>query len=95
MREKKNYPLGAVRAESLVGKNVVNMYDGVRICTIRDVEFTFESQTGEIELLLLPQGGSSWLKKERKYLRIPWDDIKKIGKEVIIVDLGERTNNKQ
>ena len=51
MREKKNYPLGAVRAESLVGKNVVNMYDGVRICTIREVEFTFESQTGEIELL--------------------------------------------
>lgn len=95
MREKKNYPLGAVRAESLVGKNVVNMYDGVRICTIRDVEFTFDGQTGEIELLLLPQGGSSWLKKERKYLRIPWNDIKKIGKEVIIVDLGERTSNKQ
>jgi len=89
MREKKNYPLGAVRAESMVGKNVVNMYDGVRICTIREAEFTFDDQSGEIEMLLLPQGSAFGLKRERKYLRIPWNAVKKIGKEVIIVDLAQ------
>ncbi len=89
MREKNKIPLGAVRADSLIGKNVVNMYDGVRICTLKEVELTFDEKSGDIEMLLLPQQGSFWRRKESKYLRIPWEAVQKIGREVIIVELEE------
>lgn len=89
MREKNKIPFGAVRTDTLLGKNVVNIYDGVRICTLKEVELTFNEQTGEIEMLLLPQQGSFFKRKDSKYLRVPWENVQKIGREVIIVELAE------
>ena len=57
MRGKNKIPLGAIRACELAGKNIVNMYDGVRICTLKEVNFTFDEKSGEIDTLLLPQNG--------------------------------------
>lgn len=88
MREKNKIPMGAVRADSLLGKNVVNMYDGVRICTLREVDFTFAEDSGELETLLIPQNVSLFRHKDSKYLRIPWQNVQKIGREVIIVELN-------
>lgn len=87
MREKNKIPLGAVRADSLLGKNVVNMYDGVRICTLREVDFTFDEASGELDTLLVAQNASLFRSKDSKYLRIPWQNVQKIGREVIIVEL--------
>ncbi len=87
MREKNKIPLGAVRADSLLGKNVVNMYDGVRICTLREVDFTFDEASGELDTLLVAQNASFFRSKDSKYLRIPWQRVQKIGREVIIVEL--------
>ena len=89
MRGKNKIPLGAIRACELAGKNIVNMYDGVRICTLKEVNFTFDEKSGEIDTLLLPQNGSFFRRKDSKYLRIPWESVQKIGREVIIVELSE------
>lgn len=94
MREKNKIPMGAVRADSLLGKNVVNMYDGVRICTLREVDFTFDEVSGELDTLLVAQNVSFFRSKDSKYLRIPWQNVQKIGREVIIVELeGEQKSH--
>lgn len=87
MHEKNKIPLGAVRADSLIGKNIVNMYDGVRICTLHEADFTFDVDTGELDALLIPQSTRLFRRKNSKYLRIPWQKVQKIGREVIIVEL--------
>lgn len=79
-----------VRLSELVGKNIVNIYDGIRLGSIQDSDMTFDAESGVIEEILVPGRGSFWLgRSERGYLHIPWRAIHKIGQEVVIVDLGQ------
>ena len=83
-----------IRLSELIGKNVVNIYDGVRFGTIQDADLTFHPESGELETLLIPgRGGFGGLFPERSGLQIPWAAISKIGREVIIVDMGMGQNS--
>lgn len=72
-------------------KEVINIRDGRRLGTIIDMEFNLHE--GRITAIVVP-GASRWLGlvKSEDDLVIPWEKIKKIGDDVILVDVeGQRS----
>ncbi|MBM7583293.1 YlmC/YmxH family sporulation protein [Caldicoprobacter guelmensis] len=67
-------------------KEVINIRDGKRLGVIIDMEF--DLQSGRITAIVVP-GPSRWLGflKGDQDLVIPWENIKKIGDDVILVDV--------
>jgi len=72
----------------LKAKEVINIHDGARLGTVSDVEIDLEN--GKLISIIL-QGAyrlMGFLGKEND-LVIQWNDIKKIGDDVIIIDSKE------
>jgi len=82
----------------LVGKEIINLSDGSKLGSIGETDLVISGESGEIESLILPNKGGYFSGLlgggERDYLVIPWPAVKKIGSEVIIVDMGETTGKK-
>jgi YlmC/YmxH family sporulation protein len=79
-----------VRISDLAGKEIINIFDGVRLGTIGDSDMIIDPESGEIISILLPHRSgllNFWLDKQE--IKIPWSSVKKIGSEVIVVDLDE------
>ncbi|MDD3612432.1 MAG: YlmC/YmxH family sporulation protein [Caldicoprobacterales bacterium] len=70
-------------------KEVINIRDGRRLGTIIDMEFNLSE--GRITAIIVP-GSSKWmgLIKNGDDIVIPWERIKKIGDDVILVDIEAR-----
>lgn len=67
-------------------KEVINIRDGRRLGVIIDMEF--DLQAGRITAIVVPGPSRlmGFLKGDNDYI-IPWDKIKKIGDDVILVDV--------
>jgi YlmC/YmxH family sporulation protein len=77
------------RASELRQKEVINISDGRSVGFVSDVEINFDE--GVIEALVIPGGGKMFglLGRDDEFI-IPWNRIKKIGEDIILVDLDER-----
>lgn len=75
-----------IRTSDLGMRDVVNVLDGRRLGTVTDVEIDIES--GKITAIVVPGAARllGLLGREDDYV-IPWDKIKKIGPDVILVEL--------
>ncbi len=80
----------------LAGKEIINLHDGAKLGLIQDADLDV-SGNGSIEAIILPlRSGFSgfWSGKgDRETLVIPWKNIKKIGSEVVIVDMSQPENS--
>lgn len=77
-----------MRLSELCGKEVINLSDGARLGIIGECDLTFEAQTGKISSILLPnRSGIFNIFGEGKPLNVPWITLKRIGDEVMIVEL--------
>ncbi|MHB1654576.1 MAG: YlmC/YmxH family sporulation protein [Desulfitobacteriaceae bacterium] len=77
----------------LAGKEIINLHDGAKLGQVGDADLTI-SPTGSIEAIILTSrsGFAGFLgDRERDVLLIPWQAIKKVGLEVIIVDLHSKS----
>ena len=79
-----------MRLSDLAGKEIINIFDGVRLGTIGDSDMIIDPESGEVVSIILP-GRSNFLNLwiDRQEIEIPWSSVKKVGSEVIIVDLDE------
>lgn len=77
------------RSSDLKQKEVINIADGRRLGFVSDVEINLED--GRLEAIILPGAGRFFglLGKENEFV-IPWDRIKKIGEDIILVEMDER-----
>lgn len=83
-----------MRMAELAGKEIVNVYDGARLGVVGESDMVFEPESGQINAVIIPRRGNLinfWV--DRQYMVIPWESIKKIGHEVIIVDLDQTNLN--
>lgn len=66
-------------------KEVINLSDGARLGYIFDAEIDAES--GKIEALIIPGQGKvlGIFGKEDEY-RIPWNCIRKIGDDIVLIE---------
>ena len=79
-----------MRLSELTGKEVINLADGGRLGVIDECELEVDGETGAIQALILPPKISlfSFL-GEKRSIYIPWHCVRRIGDEVIIVDLSQ------
>ena len=79
-----------MRMGELAGKEIVNLHDGSRLGVVIDSDLILDIETGEIHSIILPRKNNllnMWFDKQQ--LVIPWEAIKKVGTELIIVDLNQ------
>jgi len=77
-----------MRLSEMEGKDIVNIYDGRRLGTVAESDLVVDEYNGEIVSLIMPNRGNFmnlWVDRQR--LTIPWDAVKKIGREVIVIDV--------
>ncbi|MCL4441373.1 MAG: YlmC/YmxH family sporulation protein [Firmicutes bacterium] len=83
-----------MRLSDLEGKEVINLVDGVRLGVIGEADMVIDIHSGEIQSIILPRRNtlfSLWM--DRQHMIIPWQAIKKIGNEVVIVELDHTIPN--
>ena len=73
------------KTSELREREVVNILDGKRLGLASDLES--EAETGRIKAIVVPGPGKFlWLFGKSEDFVIPWERIKKIGVDVILVD---------
>jgi len=76
----------------LIGKEIVNLYDGTRLGVVGESDFTIDAASGQVQSIILPRRANLFtLWMDRQQLVIPWEAVKKVGSEVIVVEL-DHTN---
>ncbi|GAW91734.1 YlmC/YmxH family sporulation protein [Calderihabitans maritimus] len=79
-----------MKLSELIGKQIVNLYNGVNLGTVGESDLVIDTESGEVESIILPRKSnliSFWFNEQK--LVIPWQAVKKVGSEVIIVDLDQ------
>ncbi|MCL6451529.1 MAG: YlmC/YmxH family sporulation protein [Acetobacteraceae bacterium] len=76
------------KSSDLKVRDVVNIVDGRRLGTMSDVEVDLE--TGKVTAIIVPGPARLWglLGRQCDYV-IPWERVKKIGPDVILVDMPQ------
>lgn len=75
-----------MRFSELAGKELIDVRDGVRLGELGDAELVFEAATGFVRSVVVAPRRAWW--QRHRELVIPWRGIKKIGIDLIMVDLG-------
>jgi YlmC/YmxH family sporulation protein len=78
-----------VKISDLRAREIVNIVDGRRLGLIKDIEIDMEE--GRVTAFILPGDGGGkflgFLGREEE-LVVPWEKIKKIGMDVILVEVN-------
>ncbi len=79
-----------MRLSKLGGKEIVNLNDGGRLGVIADSDLVIDEQSGKILSLLVPDKKNQFaLFASKSEIEIPWSSIRKIGNDMIIIDMDE------
>lgn len=81
-----------MRLGELAGKEIININDGARLGVAGETDLSIDVETGQIQSIVLPRKiGFMNFWAEKQELVIPWEAVKKVGVEVIIVELDQAT----
>jgi len=73
-----------MRLSELNGKEIINLVDGTKMGTFYKAEAVCNLSAGRIHSFLLAERGTL-LRKERE---IPWETVRKISKDLLLVELA-------
>ena len=68
-------------------KEVINIENGRRLGFVCDIGFDLEE--GKIQSLIVPDTGKASFFGKNQDIIIPWDSIKKIGNDIVLVDFEQ------
>ncbi|MBO8142339.1 MAG: YlmC/YmxH family sporulation protein [Firmicutes bacterium] len=74
-----------MRYSDLAGKEIIDIDQGIRLGVINDTDLVLDTESGKVAAIIIPSRGGWW---QRRELEIPWHGIRKIGVDLIIVDLS-------
>ncbi len=84
-----------MKLSELGGKEIINLYNGARLGVIGNSDLVFDEVSGKIIYLLIPKKRAHFfVLGERSYTEVSWDAIRKIGPDIVIVDMEERSYKK-
>ncbi|HHY09471.1 MAG TPA: YlmC/YmxH family sporulation protein [Firmicutes bacterium] len=78
-----------MRYSELAGKEIVCIDEGIRLGVVDHTDLILNTRTGEVDSIVIPYGSRWW---RPRLIVIPWRGIKKIGRDLIIVDLATAEN---
>lgn len=77
--------MDALRYSDLAGKEIIDIDQGIRLGVVNDTDIVIDAAAGRVVAIIIPGRGGFFSRRE---LEIPWHGIKKIGVDLIIVDLS-------
>ncbi|WP_226034897.1 YlmC/YmxH family sporulation protein [Aquibacillus saliphilus] len=75
-----------MRYKDLSGKEIVNVRNGSRLGVLGQTDLELDEKTGQIKSFIIPNYSWFGMKREGENIRINWEDIKKIGEDMIIIE---------
>jgi len=79
----------SVRYGEISGKEIINVNTGERLGVLGQTDLQIDKETGKINVLLIPTFSWFGLKRNGHQLEVPWECIKKIGKDIILIEFDE------
>lgn len=86
-----------MRLSELGGKEIINLYNGERLGVISNSDLVFDESSGKIIYLIIPKKRTPFFVlsiSDRAKAEVSWNAIKKIGPDIIIIDMEDRSNKK-
>ncbi|MDQ0217027.1 YlmC/YmxH family sporulation protein [Peribacillus cavernae] len=77
-----------MRLSELSGKEIVDVKRAERLGVLGQTDLEI-NESGQITALIIPSVKWFGLKKNGNEVRVPWNQIKKIGTDMIIIDITE------
>lgn len=78
-----------MRLSEIRRKEIINLYDGARLGFLGDADLVINPKSGKILSIEIPQLSFLGL-RDRETIVIPWSSVKKIGADMIIVEVSRR-----
>lgn len=78
-----------MRYGEISGKEIININTGARLGVLGQTDLQIDKKTGEIKYLIVPNYSWFGLRKNEQQTEVPWECIKKIGKDIILIDFEE------
>lgn len=78
-----------MRFKDISGKEIVNINEGTRLGVLGQTDLEINEQTGQIEAFIIPSYKWFGLKKEGEMTKIRWNAVKKIGEDMIMVEMDK------
>lgn len=75
-----------MRYKDISGKEIINVNHGTRLGVLGQTDLEIDINTGQIKSFIIPNYKWFGMKKEDSEARIPWDSIKKIGTDMIMIE---------
>ena len=77
-----------MRLSELGGKEIVNLSDGGRLGILAESDLLIDERSGKIKSALVPDFRNQFsLFQDKSMIEIPWECVRKIGSDMIIVEL--------
>ncbi|WP_394232481.1 YlmC/YmxH family sporulation protein [Niallia oryzisoli] len=76
-----------MRLSELSGKEIVDVNRAERLGVLGQTDLEINVQSGQIEALLIPTLKWFGMKKQGGEIRVEWEQIKKIGNDMMIIDM--------
>lgn len=74
-----------MKYSDLAGKEIIDIDEGVRLGVVNETDLIVNLATGMVESIVIPYRGRFFHRRE---LVVPWHGIRKIGVDLIVVDLS-------
>lgn len=79
-----------MRLSKLGGKEIVNLNDGGRLGILAESDLLVDERNGKIRALLVPDFRNQFsIFSDKNFVEIPWDCVRKIGNDMIILEMEE------
>lgn len=73
------------------GKEIVNLNDGSRLGLIEDADLLVDEDSGKIDSFIVFENRLLFFrKKDSNGYKIPWSNIRKIGNDMVIVEIDDK-----
>nr|WP_295970370.1 YlmC/YmxH family sporulation protein [uncultured Bacillus sp.] len=76
-----------MRLSELSGKEIVDINRAERLGILGQTDLEINVQSGQIEAMLIPTLKWFGMKKQGGDIRVEWEHIKKIGPDMIMIDM--------
>jgi YlmC/YmxH family sporulation protein len=80
-----------MRYSELGGKEIIDLDNGERIGVVGQSDLVIDPNTGKVQSIIIPTGSLLGLGRKKEDVMIPWKAIRKIGSEMIIIEMKEKT----
>ncbi|PKR87104.1 YlmC/YmxH family sporulation protein [Heyndrickxia camelliae] len=76
-----------MRLSELSGKEIVDFRRAQRLGILGQTDLEINESTGQIQSLIIPTG--KWKKKHLNEIKVPWQQIRTIGTDMIILEVPQ------